>query len=418
MAKYDAIVLGGGIVGVSTALHLQKRGLSVALADRRAPGEETSFGNAGIIQREGVHPYLFPRDLRTILGVALKRRTDADYHLSSLPAVAPFLARYFLASNPRTARRTFEANLPIFARCLTAHEALMEDAGSAGLVARKGWITVFRDEAGMPQAEREAGELREIGLDAVMIDTKALKELEPHVDTSKLTGAMHYRDPWTCCDPGALVKSYAGLFAKCGGVIVQTRISRIERQGNGWRLAGDGPELAADQVAIALGPWSKRLLDEAGLKLPMGIKRGYHRHYAAEGNSYLTRPLLDESAGYVMAPMARGIRLTSGAEFARQDAPKTPNQLARILPKARELFPLGESVDAEAWLGSRPVFPDMLPVIGAAPGMAGLWLNFGHGHHGFTLGPATGELLAQMMTGETPYCDPAPYDARRFVRRQ
>jgi len=416
MAKHDAIVLGGGIVGISTAIQLRKRGLSVALVDRRAPGEETSFGNAGIIQREGVHPYLFPRDPRAIVDVALKRRTDADYHLSSLPAVAPFLWRYFMASNPQSAGRTFEANVPIFARCLTAHEALMKEAGSDGLIAKKGWIRLFRKETAMPEAETEARELRELGLDAAMLDMPTLRELEPHLDTGKIVGAMHYRDPWTCSDPGALVASYADVFERSGGEIVTAEISGVERVDGGWRLTGSGPELSAEQIAVTLGPWSKRLLDTAGIKLPMGIKRGYHRHYAAEGNSYLTRPLLDEASGFVMAPMARGIRLTSGAEFARHDAPKTPNQLRRVLPKARELFPLGESVDEEAWMGARPVFPDMLPVIGEAPGMAGLWLNFGHGHHGFTLGPATGELLAQMMTGETPYCDPAPYSAQRFTR--
>jgi D-amino-acid dehydrogenase len=110
--------------------------------------------------------------------------------------------------------------------------------------------------------------------------------------------------------------------------MVAAEISGVERARRRWRLTGNGPELSADQIAVTLGPWSKRLLDGSGLKLPMGIKRGYHRHYAPEGNSYLTRPLLDEGVGYVMAPMARGIRLTSGAEFARQDAPKTPNQLA------------------------------------------------------------------------------------------
>lgn len=416
MAKFDAIVLGGGIVGISTAIHLVKRGLSVALVDKRAPGEETSFGNAGLIQREGVHPYMFPRDPLAILNVALKRRTDADYHLSSLPAVAPFLLRYFLASNPRVTRRTFEANVPIFARCLVAHEAFMKEAGSESLITKNGWIKLFRDDRGIPQAEREAGELRELGLDAAMLDNRQLQELEPHVETGKIAGAMHYRDPWSCSDPGALVKSYAMLFEKLGGTIVAAEIAGIERSGTGWRLTGNGPDLVADQVAITLGPWSKRMLDAVGVSLPMGVKRGYHRHYSVEGNSFLRRPLLDEGVGYVMAPMARGIRLTSGAEFARQNAPKTPNQLRRILPKARELFPLGESVDDEAWMGARPVFPDMLPVMGGAPGMNGVWLNFGHGHHGFTLGPATGELLAQMMTGETPYCDPTPYSAQRFTR--
>ncbi|WP_223475441.1 NAD(P)/FAD-dependent oxidoreductase [Oricola indica] len=412
----DALVLGAGMAGVATAIHLLKRGVSVTLVDRREPGEETSYGNAGIIQREGIHPYLFPRDLRSIIEVALKLRTDADYHFSSLPAVAPFLWRYFMSSNKDSARRTLAANIPIFAHCLEAHQALMDEAGSSALVAKRGWIRLFRETAGIAGAETEARELRELGIDAAMITMQELGDLEPHLEKAKLEGALHYRDPWTCSDPGALVKSYAGLFEKLGGTFIQAEITGIARRDGKWSVATTGPELSAEQVAVTLGPWSKRMMDEAGLKLPMGVKRGYHQHFAAEGNAYLSRPVLDTDVGYVMAPMARGIRLTSGAEFARQDAPKTPVQLRRVLPQARELFPLGESVDEEPWLGSRPVFPDMLPVVGPAPGMAGLWLHFGHAHHGFTLGPATGELTAQMMTGETPFCDPAPYSPQRFTR--
>ncbi|MFZ2103607.1 MAG: FAD-dependent oxidoreductase [Oricola sp.] len=412
---YDALVLGAGMAGVSTAIHLVKRGRKVALIDRRGPGEETSFGNAGIIQREGIHPYLFPRDLRSIVEVALKLRTDADYHVSSLPAVAPFLWRYFMASNPESARRTLAANIPIFAHCLDAHQALMDEAGSTELVVKRGWIRLFRDPKAIGDAETEARELRDIGLDAAMIPMEEFKALEPHVDVSTLAGALHYRDPWTCSDPGALVKSYATLFEKLGGEIIQAEITGISRRDGKWAVATNGPELVAEQVAVTLGPWSKRMLDEAGLKLPMGVKRGYHQHFRAGGNAFLSRPILDAEYGFVLAPMARGIRLTSGAEFARQDAAKTPTQLRRVLPRARDLFPLEESVDVEPWLGSRPVFPDMLPVVGSAPGMAGIWLNFGHAHHGFTLGPATGELTAQLMTGEPPYCDPAPYSAQRFT---
>ena len=117
--------------------------------------------------------------------------------------------------------------------------------------------------------------------------------------------------------------------------------------------------------------------------------------------------MLDTDLGYLLAPMNRGIRLTTGVEFARRDAPPTPIQVERALPRARALFPLGEAVDAKPWMGARPCLPDMLPVIGKAPRHAGLWFDFGHQHHGLTLGPATGRLLAEMMTGETPFADPS-----------
>ena len=121
--------------------------------------------------------------------------------------------------------------------------------------------------------------------------------------------------------------------------------------------------------------------------------------------------------GYCLAPMEQGIRLTTGAEFAARDAPATPVQLQRLLPDAKALFPLGEPAEATPWMGRRPCFPDSRPVIGRAPGQRGLWLAYGHAHWGLTLGPATGRLLAEMMTGATPFCDPAPYGAERFATR-
>ena len=112
--------------------------------------------------------------------------------------------------------------------------------------------------------------------------------------------------------------------------------------------------------------------------------------------------------------MNKGIRLTTGAEFARRDAPKTPVQLAKVEPIARKLFPLAERLDLAPWMGARPCLPDMLPVIGPAPRHKGLWFDFGHQHHGLTLGPVSGRLLAEMIVGEAPFTDPKPYRADRF----
>ena len=99
--------------------------------------------------------------------------------------------------------------------------------------------------------------------------------------------------------------------------------------------------------------------------------------------------------------MSKGIRLTTGVEFADRDAPPSPVQLARDEPLARELFPLAERLEPEPWMGRRPCLPDMVPVIGKGERHQGLWFAFGHAHHGFTLGPVTGRLLAEMMTGRS-----------------
>jgi D-amino-acid dehydrogenase len=116
----------------------------------------------------------------------------------------------------------------------------------------------------------------------------------------------------------------------------------------------------------------------------------------------------------VLTPMRQGYRITSGIEFDERDAPPTPVQIAKILPQVKALFPLGDQIEEEPWMGARPCLPDSMPIVGPAPRHPGLWLNFGHGHLGFTLGPATGRLLAELITREMPFVDPAPFSPTRF----
>ena len=202
---------------------------------------------------------------------------------------------------------------------------------------------------------------------------------------------------------------------RVGGVTVKGDARSLHRLGNRWRVETNEGGIDAPEVVVALGPWAGDLLNGLGLKLPLAIKRGYHRHFRAKGNAALARPVLDGDVGYLITPMAQGIRMTTGVEFAARDAAPSPVQFDRVMPKASELFPLGERADDETWLGCRPCFPDSRPVIGPAPGLAGLWLAIGHAHWGLTLGPVTGHLMAGMMAGETPFVDPAPYRAERFL---
>jgi D-amino-acid dehydrogenase len=245
------------------------------------------------------------------------------------------------------------------------------------------------------------------------VDTRKVAELEPHL-TGPIACGILMPDPVSEADPAAVSKAYARLFEERGGRIMTGDARSLQQLKGGWQVrTAEGP-ISASAVVIALGAWSTDVLRPLGYRVPLGVKRGYHMHFKARGNATLNRPILDAQNGYAMAPMVKGIRLTTGAEFAERDAPPTPVQLDRVEPRARELFPLAERAEPAAWLGRRPCLPDMLPMIGRAPRHEGLWLNFGHHHLGFTMGPVTGRLLAEMMTGEEPFTDPAPYRPERF----
>jgi D-amino-acid dehydrogenase len=414
MIRTDVIVLGAGIVGVSAALHLQKRGRSVALIDRRGPGEETSHGNAGIIQREGVVPYPFPRDLRLIAKYAFNLLPEANLHWTALPRIAPWLFRYWRASTPARVAATARAMRPLIERCVIEHEALMADAGILGVVRRTGYMRVYRSEHAFDAAlAKDKADQKAYGVNFEALDAAQVAAIEPHLQGS-IAGGMLMPDPVSVPDPGAVVKAYARLFAERGGRFIEGDARSLTEARGGWEVQTAGGPATAAAAIVALGPWSDDVFRPLGYRFPLGVKRGYHRHFAAWGNATLNRPVLDAEHGYLLAPMAAGIRLTTGVEFARRDAPPTPVQIERALPSAREIFPLGAPVDADVWLGRRPCLPDMLPIIGPAPRHRGLWLDFGHHHLGFTLGPVAGRLLAEMITGEAPFTDPAPYRAERF----
>jgi D-amino-acid dehydrogenase len=412
--KADVLVLGAGIVGVGAALHLQQRGRDVILVDRHElAGEGTSFGNAGIIECASVFPYMFPRDFGQILQYALNRAPQVRYALSDLPSFLPWLVRYFLASSPERALHSAMSELPLIRRSLIEHEALIAEAGVPELLRRSGWIKLFRSDATLANAVRDFERAKTYGVAGEVLDSKAIAVREPNL-TGDFAGAVYLPAPGFVPDPGGLAKAYAALFKRKGGRFWVGDAKTLEQSAAGWRVAGPEGTATAREVVVALGPWSDLVFAPLGYSIPLGVKRGYHLHLSPRGNAALSHPVLDSDLGYLLAPMNRGIRLTTGVEFARRDAPPTPIQLERSLPLAHALFPLGEAIDAKPWMGARPCLPDMLPVIGKAPRHAGLWFDFGHQHHGLTLGPVTGRLLAEMMTGETPFTDPSSYAVERF----
>lgn len=406
------LILGAGMVGTCTALHLQQRGFDVTLIDRRPPGQETSFGNAGLIQGESVEPYPFPRDPGFLLDVALGRGAEVHWHLRGLWQMAGPLLRYFRNSHPQAHAVATQHYSRLIAHAIAEHAPLIAAAGAEDLVVREGFRFGFRTARAFDEGVQRARALEAgFGVRHRVEDGAALAKAEPALRQT-LAGAVHWLDPWAVRNPGALVQRYAALFVARGGRVLTGDAATLQHAGAAWSVQTDAGRVEAAQAVLALGPWADGLIRTLGYRFPLFLKRGYHQHYRAPVT--LRQPLLDAERGYVLAPMEQGLRLTTGAEFAPIDAPATPVQLAKAEALAREWVDLGEPVAGAPWLGARPCTADMLPVMGPAPRHPGLWFNFGHSHQGFTLGPVAGRLVAEMVAGERTWIDAAAYGPGRF----
>ena len=413
--RVDVTVLGAGIVGVCTALHLQQRGADVALVDRTGPGEGASFGNAGLIERSSVIPAAFPRKAAMLARYALNRvpsvRFDPLYLLKSTPA----LVSYWHNSSRLKLKSAIEAMLPLIEASIAEHDALIEPAGARDLVRADGWIGVWRTEAKFAAVSANLHGLGRFNLSYTVLDADQLARVEPKIRTGPggAVGGIHWHDPKTVTDPSELVKRYAELFVRRGGRLLVGDAASLRASAGLWTVKTEAHEVQARHAVLALGPQSAAFAGRFGYSLPLLMKRGYHRHYRM-GEAMPFHAVADQERGFVMSPMTRGLRLTTGVEFARPDAPPNPSQLDHAEAEAALLLPLGDPVEETPWLGVRPCPPDMRPIIGPAPGTNGLWFNFGHAHHGLTIGPATGRLLAEMLTKEGTFADPTPYRPERF----
>lgn len=406
------LVLGAGMVGVSTALALQDRGDAVTLIDRKGIGREASYGNAGFIQTEALEPYSFPRDPRAFLRAALRLDNSVNWHFGSLAEhFAPLLA-YWRHSAPARYQRAASAYSEIIAQSGSAHAPLIAAAGAENLIERRGYLAMFRSERAFDAARAEAERLTaRWGVPLVALSTDALCASEPGL-RYRPAGSIHYTDVWTCRSPGGLTAAYGRLFQAKGGDFAYGDAQTLIQDGAGWKVYTETGVVSAERAVVALGAWSTQVTESLGYQIPLFRKRGYHRHYRTKNGP--SRPILDAERSTVMAPMEQGLRLCTGAEFTRFDAGADLSQIHRSEQAAGELFELGPAVEATPWFGHRPCMPDMLPVVGEAPNHRGLWFHFGHGHQGFTAGPATAHMLAEVMAGNTL---PAvlPLTPRRFV---
>ncbi|CAN7735296.1 FAD-dependent oxidoreductase [Variovorax paradoxus] len=416
--KNTVAVLGAGIVGVSCALELQRRGFDVTVFDRAAPGRETSYGNAGVIARSSLMPFNHPGLWSSLPRLLKNNSAGFRYNPLFLAKNLPWALK-FLANTRAAVFHETTAALDALIRLSTSeHLRLLGEAGAAHRLRTNGWLFLYRSEQGFLGGQLSRDTFKKFGIATQVLDARELAQLEPHLKPL-FPRALWIQDTASVDSPGQVVEAYARLFTARGGRIRQASIGGLRRSdaGDDWQVTEDAGTLhEASRVVLALGPWSREFAKKAlGLSVPMAYERGYHMHYGAAGGASLGRPVYDTGGGYVLSPMEQGLRLSTGVQLTDREAPRNLAQLDLAERAAREAFPLEERLDKEAWLGSRPTLPDSRPVIGECPGRPGLWLAFGHQHIGFNTAPGTAALLGTMMAGEACAFDPAPFRPSRFL---
>jgi D-amino-acid dehydrogenase len=406
-------VLGAGIVGISCALELQRRGFQVKLLDRRDPAQETSLGNAGLLSYSNITPIASPALLPRIPRLLLNLDDDFLLHYAHLPSLLPWLTRFLLRCRRETYLSDGAAMADLTLASIDLHRQWISQARVENLLNRNGGLKLYRDDRSFRRDRLERELLDRCGVKHTLLSAEQAYELEP--DLKRIFArAVLIDESISIRNPEKLCQAYAQMFVDAGGQIGRADIQSLRPLADGWEVVSDQGSFKSSRVVVCLGAWTTGLIGQLGYANPVAIERGYHTVYAPAGDARLTRPIFDVDGSYVMAPMEAGLRVTSGSNLVRRETKPDPRQLARVAPRVGEAFPVAGELMPEPWMGRRPTVPDTLPIIGPAPRHRNLWLAFAHSHMGLTMGPVSAQLIANFITAsEQPFavapCDPARY---------
>jgi len=413
MTKTVAII-GAGIVGVSTAIWLQRDGHKVILIDRAGPGEGTSYGNGGVLASCAVVPVTTPGLMKKAPKMLLDKSQPLFLRWSYLPRLMPWLRNYLSHANDADTRRIANAMMPILGDSLNDHLALAEGTGAERFVKPSDYLFLYNDRAHFEGDAYVWDIRRSHGFNWDILEGAALRDYDPIYDPA-LGHAVRLKGHGRIADPGEYVKALAAHAVAQGAQLIKADVSDVIREGGtvtGLRAGGE--VIACDACVVATGVWSKGLAGKLGVRVPLESERGYHLELI-EPSAMPKSPAMVASGKFVVTPMDGRIRLAGVVEFGGLDAPASTAPMELLKRNAASAFPGLTWKDTAEWLGHRPAPADSIPVIGEVPGAKGAFLGFGHHHVGLTGGPKTGRLLAQMIAGRQPNIDVGVYSPARFT---
>ncbi|MGE0718092.1 MAG: NAD(P)/FAD-dependent oxidoreductase [Alphaproteobacteria bacterium] len=409
----SATVVGAGIVGVATAVALQRKGFAVTLVDHSEPGKGTSFGNAGILSNTTAMPLATPGILKEVPKMLFDPLGPLTIRWSYLPKIAPWLLQFVRNARPERVQELSKAIVALSKPTLEAWTDLARHAGAMDLIERKGWVGVYTGADAAKKAQYDIDVRRKHGIVAEALSADEVRQLVPGIARTVERGVLH-PDAGHTVSPYRLTERVAGHFRAAGGQFRQARVTDIGFvDGKPATLVTDQGPIPFERLVIAAGAWSKHLVARLGHKVPLDTERGYHVMISDPGVD-LRLPVSWSEGKFFLTPMAGGIRIAGTVELAGLEAPPNWKRADALLAKGRMLMPGIKTEKVERWMGFRPTLPDSLPVIGGTPKHPNVFFAFGHHHLGLTQSAMTGRLVASAAAGERPEIDLTPFRVDRF----
>lgn len=411
----DVIIVGAGLIGMTTALKLQQEGLRVLVVDRDEPGKGASFGNAGYLATELVDPLSTPETLRKAPELLLNPHGPLALPPRHLPHLLPWLLRFAMAARKPSLKQGRQALASINSHSLAAWKRCLASIGAEDELVASGYLMVWENARALEQARRHREKLGQYGIEATLLDADTVQARD-----SGLSPAIHHAllfpNAHQVRDPYRLVQRLVKAFKGAGGNIVRAAVEHVGANADGVVIRSDSDVFEAHRLVVAAGAWSGKLAEQLGLKVPLEGESGHHLTITERVDA-LRQPIGSAERNIVMTPMQCGLRIVGFSELGGLALKPNPKRSQTLKHHASALLSDVRGVEqASDWMGFRPTLPDSLPVIGQHPKQPQVQFAFGHQHLGLTQAAITAELIVDQLMGRPSAIDLAPFRTDRFKR--
>lgn len=407
------IVIGAGIVGISSALYLQKDGHQVTVIDGRGPGEGASKGNASVIASESCIPVATPGILWNVPKMLIDPLSPLAIRWRYLPKITPWLLRFIAASNAKRVEEISVALRSVLIHALAAHKELAALAGQSLMIKDTGWLGVFEGDKKFASYQWDLALQKRRGIAFEILRQEEIIQFEPSLQPI-YRHAVYYPENSYVTDNFVLVQRLAQQFIAAGGTIVRAEASgfNIGSLGPNAVYAG-GARYSCDAIVVAAGAWSKKLTAILGHKVPLDTERGYHVTLP-NAQKRPRMPIYSGDHSFAITPLDIGLRFAGTVELGGLDAAPNYDRAQKLMNHGTRMFGTLDETGRSDWMGFRPSMPDSVPVISQGGRFKNTFFGFGHGHIGLTLGPVTGRIIADLAAGRDPGIDLMPFRVDRF----
>lgn len=412
-ASKTVVVIGAGILGVSTAIWAQRDGHDVILVDREGPAAGASYGNAGLLASSAVVPVTTPDLWVKAPGMVLNPQSPLFLRWSYLPRMLPWLMRFMSHATDAKTRAAADALFPIIGDSLADHQALAAGTRAEKYIVPTEYLYLYGSRASYEAAQYSWQIKKSLGFLPTEYEGAALKAKDPAF-SDQIGFAAAVPDHGRISDPGAYVTALADHVVASGGRLVIGEVSDIVHENGrvtGVRVGGE--TLTCDAAVVTAGAWSGALGRALGLRLPLETERGYHVELWNPSKMPKT-PAMVSSGSFVMTPMEGRLRLAGIVELGGLKAGPSKAPINLLRSHLAKVMPDLTWEETTEWMGFRPTLSDSVPIIDEVADIKGVYMGLGHQHVGLTGGSKTGRLLAQMMAGQRINLDMEPYRLDRF----